>query len=88
MHAWHLYPIRVADRDDLMSELRAEGIGVGIHYPVPLPFVGAFADYGHRRGEFPRAEEAADRLLSLPMHPHLQPAQQERIAALCAAFVA
>ncbi len=87
-HVWHLYPIRVADRDDLMSELRAEGIGVGIHYPVPLPFVRAFADYGHRRGEFPRAEEAADRLLSLPMHPHLQPEQQERIAALCAAFVA
>jgi dTDP-4-amino-4,6-dideoxygalactose transaminase len=86
-HVWHLYPIRVADRDDLMARLRAEGIGVGIHYPVPLPFVGAFAASGHRRGDFPRAEEAADRLLSLPLHPHLSPTQQERIAQLCAAFV-
>ena len=86
-HVWHLYPIRVADRDDLIALMRAEGIGVGIHYPVPLPFVGAFAEYGHRRGEFPRAEEAADRLVSLPLHPHLQPSQQERVAELCAAFV-
>ena len=87
-HVWHLYPIRVANRDELHRALRAEGIGAGIHYPVPLPFTGAFAGLGHRRGDFPHAEAAADRLLSLPLHPHLDRSAQERVAELCRRLVA
>jgi dTDP-4-amino-4,6-dideoxygalactose transaminase len=82
-HVWHQYAIRVAGRDELYAGLRAAGIGAGIHYPVPIPFMGGFAELGHRRGDFPHAEEAAERLLSLPMHPHLTPADQERVAELC-----
>jgi dTDP-4-amino-4,6-dideoxygalactose transaminase len=83
-HVWHLYPVRLTRRDELLDRLRAEGIGVGIHYPVPIAFVGAFRSLGHRRGDFPHAEEAADRLISLPLHPHLTSSQQERVAQICA----
>ena len=47
---------------------------------MPIHLQGAFAQYGHRRGDFPHVEEAAGRILSLPLHPHLSAAQQERIA--------
>ncbi len=79
-HVWHLYTVRLEHRDRLQAGLAERGVGAGIHYPVPLHLVGAFAALGYRRGDFPHAEEAADRLLSLPMHPHLSAAQQERIA--------
>ena len=69
------------DRDRVLAALPA-GIGAGIHYPVPFHLLGAFADLGHRPGDFPNAEEAAARLLSLPMHPHLGVGQQERIAEI------
>ena len=59
---------------------RGRGIGAGMHYPIPIHLQGAFARYGHRRGEFPHVEEAAGRILSLPLHPHLTAEQQERIA--------
>ena len=85
-HVWHLYPIRVSGRDELFAGLRAAGVGVGIHYPVPIPLLGGFAALGHGRGDFPHAEEAADRLLSLPLHPHLTRSDQERVAELCIAL--
>ena len=87
-HVWHLYPIRIAHRDEVFAALRAEGVGVGIHYPVPIAFLAAFVEFGHRRGDFPHAEDAAEHLLSLPLHPHLSESQQERVAALCATLVA
>jgi dTDP-4-amino-4,6-dideoxygalactose transaminase len=77
---WHIYAVRVPDRDRVAEALRAAGIGVGIHYPVPVHLSGAYARLGHRRGSFPVVESAADELLSLPMFPHLTSAQQERVA--------
>ena len=79
-HVWHLYVVRLSDRDRVLDALRARGIGAGMHYPIPIHLQGAFARYGHRRGEFPHVEEAAGRILSLPLHPHLTAEQQERIA--------
>lgn len=76
---WHLYVIRVPDRDRVLREMSALGIGVGIHYPVPIHLQGAFAHLGHRPGEFPAAETAAQEILSLPMHPHLTAADQEQV---------
>lgn len=78
---WHLYVVRLAERDRVMAELGAAGIGVGIHYPTPVPFTDAYASLGVARGTFPVAEAAADRILSLPMFPHLTESQQERVAA-------
>ena len=83
-HVWHLYTIRLAGRDRLLERLRAQGIGAGIHYPLPIHLQGAFSDLGHRRGDFPVAEQAAERLLSLPLHPHLPAGAQERVAEVIA----
>jgi len=79
-HVWHLYVVRLSGRDRVLDALRSRGIGAGMHYPIPIHLQGAFARYGHRRGEFPHVEEAAGRILSLPLHPHLTAEQQERIA--------
>lgn len=84
---WHLYVIRVEERDRVMAELTADGIGVGIHYPTPVHLTDAYAGLGYRRGQFPVAEAAAERILSLPMFPHLLEEQQERVAASLARAV-
>ncbi|GAA1978735.1 DegT/DnrJ/EryC1/StrS family aminotransferase [Microbacterium pumilum] len=76
---WHLYVIRLEDRDRVAAELTEAGIGVGIHYPTPVHLTEAYAGLGYRRGQFPVAEAAADRILSLPMFPHLTQAQQETV---------
>ncbi len=81
-HVWHLYVVRVpaARRDDLVCALNEKGIGAGVHYPVPVHLQGAFRHLGHRPGDFPVAEEAAGQIVSLPIHPHITPAEQERVA--------
>ncbi|MBG6056115.1 dTDP-4-amino-4,6-dideoxygalactose transaminase [Salinibacterium sp. CAN_S4] len=78
--AWHLYVVRVGERERVMSELAAAGIGSGIHYPTPVHLTEAYSSLGYARGQFPVAEAAAGSILSLPMHPHLSAQQQERVA--------
>jgi len=86
-HVWHLYVVRVPDRDRVLKELHGAGIGAGIHYPVPLHLTPAFAGRGYSEGEFPVAERAAREILSLPLFPGITPAQQERVvSALLAAI--
>lgn len=68
---FHLYTIRVRQRDRLQKALLERGIETGVHYPVPLHLQACFRDLGHREGEFPRAERLARETLSLPMHPFL-----------------
>ena len=90
-HVWHLYVVRLADsdiRDRAIKELGAAGIGVGIHYPVPVHLQGAFEHLGHGPGDFPVTERAAETMLSLPMHPHLTADQQEFVVEQLAAVVA
>jgi dTDP-4-amino-4,6-dideoxygalactose transaminase len=87
-HVWHLYVVRVADRDAVLARMNGAGIGAGIHYPVPVHATGAFADSGYRPGDFPVTERAAQEILSLPMFPGIIPAQQERVAEVLAAAVA
>jgi dTDP-4-amino-4,6-dideoxygalactose transaminase len=70
----------VPKREQVLARLQAEGIEAGIHYPTPLHLHGALRDLGYREGDFPVAEKAAREILSLPMHPHLTEAQQERVA--------
>jgi dTDP-4-amino-4,6-dideoxygalactose transaminase len=74
---WHLYVVRVSNRDSVLAELNAAGIGAGIHYPVPVHRTGAFASLG---GSYPVAERLAGEILSLPLFPEITPAQQERVA--------
>ncbi|MCZ6784759.1 MAG: DegT/DnrJ/EryC1/StrS family aminotransferase [Proteobacteria bacterium] len=78
-HVWHLYVIRVPERDRVLAELNGAGIGAGIHYPVPVHLQGAFAQLGCGPGSFPETEKAAGEILSLPLHPGLTEPQQERV---------
>lgn len=78
---WHLYVVRVDERDRVLAQLGDAGIGAGIHYPTVVPFTEAYASLGYRRGQFPVAEAAAASILSLPMFPHLTETQQMRVAA-------
>jgi dTDP-4-amino-4,6-dideoxygalactose transaminase len=77
---YHLFVIQSARRDALRSALLAKKIECGIHYPVPLHLQPALKDYGYRHGDFPISEQLADRVLSLPMHPHLTNLELVRIA--------
>ncbi|WP_235531451.1 DegT/DnrJ/EryC1/StrS aminotransferase family protein [Phycicoccus sp. Soil748] len=78
-HVWHLYVVRVAERDRVLRELQENGIGAAIHYPVPVHLTPAMAHLGGAVGQFPVAERAAGQILSLPMFPGISPGQQERV---------
>lgn len=81
-HVWHLYVVRVPERDKLLALLNQEGIGAGIHYPTPIHLTPAFAHLGHGRGDFPTSERAADALLSLPIYAHITAEQQWRVVSV------
>ena len=80
VHVWHLYTVRVPDRDRVVAALSDAGIGVGIHYPTPVHLSPAFASLGYGPGDFPVTEAAAESLVSLPMFGHITASQQERVA--------
>ena len=86
---WHLYVIQVpARRDEVLATLNRAGIGAGIHYPVPVHLTPAFAGLGYRPGDFPHAEAAAQRILSLPLFPQIRAEQQERVVEVLARGIA
>lgn len=68
---YHLYTVRVANRDNLVKSLNAQGIGAGIHYPFALHELAAYRSLGYRNGDFPIAEAWARRTLSLPLYAEL-----------------
>ncbi|OGW16822.1 MAG: erythromycin biosynthesis sensory transduction protein eryC1 [Nitrospinae bacterium RIFCSPLOWO2_12_FULL_45_22] len=72
---YHLYVIQAEDRDGLQAYLHQKGIGTGLHYPIPLHLQEAYRGLGYREGDFPMAERAAKRVLSLPMFPELSERQ-------------
>jgi dTDP-4-amino-4,6-dideoxygalactose transaminase len=77
---YHLFVVRVADREGLMEQLAAEGIGTAIHYPIPLHLQKAYAGLSYAAGDFPVAERVAREIVSLPMFPTLTAEQQARVA--------
>ncbi|MBT2567569.1 DegT/DnrJ/EryC1/StrS family aminotransferase [Arthrobacter sp. ISL-85] len=80
-HVFHLYVVRVPDRDRVVRELNAVGIGAGIHYPRPIHLLPAYSHLGHRRGDFPTAERHAAEIMSLPLYPGITAQQQEQVAS-------
>jgi dTDP-4-amino-4,6-dideoxygalactose transaminase len=80
VHAWHLYVVQVPRRDHVLEVLHGLGIQAGIHYPVPVHLQPAFRRYGYGRGDFPVTEAAADRIISLPLYPHITAQQQAAVA--------
>ena len=83
---YHLYVIHVPRRDELQQFLTEKGIATGLHYPLPLHLQKAYANNGYKKGDFPIAEQAAERLLSLPMYPHLQSSQIEYVSEMIQKF--
>lgn len=79
-HVWHLFVVRVADRDAVLAALNERGVGAGIHYPDPVHGTPAFAHVA-KFGSLPVSETAATQILSLPLYPHITVEQQERVAA-------
>ncbi|MGJ0391061.1 DegT/DnrJ/EryC1/StrS family aminotransferase [Microbacterium sp. CGR1] len=77
---WHLFVVQVDDREQVMAKMADRGVGVAIHYPTPVHLTDAYSFLGGARGQFPVAEAAADRILSLPMFPHLTAQQQGTVA--------
>jgi dTDP-4-amino-4,6-dideoxygalactose transaminase len=78
---YHLYVVRLADRESTQHSLTAAGIGTGIHYPVALHLSPAYDSLAYRRGAFPISERAAAEVLSLPMFPGLAPEQQRHVVS-------
>jgi dTDP-4-amino-4,6-dideoxygalactose transaminase len=84
---YHLYVVRVQDREGFMSFLQRQNVGTGIHYPIPLHLQKAYAHLGHKPGDFPVTERVAAEIVSLPMFPQLTAEQQEYVAEQVLQFV-
>ena len=79
-HVYHVYAIRVQDRDEVRRYLEQKGIGCGVHYPIPIHLQEACRGLGYTEGALPIAEKLAEEFLSLPMFPELTEEQTEHVA--------
>lgn len=79
-HVYHLFVVRLPDREKAREVLSSRGIGVGLHYPIPLHLQQAYSGLGYRKGDFPESEAAAASILSLPMFPHIT---EEKVDYVC-----
>jgi dTDP-4-amino-4,6-dideoxygalactose transaminase len=82
-HSFHQYVVRVTGgrRDAVQADLKAQGIGSMVYYPVPFHLQECFRSLGHRKGAFPEAERAAAEVLALPIFPGLRPSEQDEVVA-------
>jgi len=76
---YHLYVVKIQDRDKIQKTLADKGIATGLHYPIPLHLQEAYKHLGYKKGDFPVTELHAERLLSLPMFPELTKEQIEYV---------
>jgi len=86
-HVYHQYTIRTEQRDALQRHLAARRIGTTVYYPYPLHLQPLYAHLGHRAGDFPHAERAAQEVLSLPMYPELRKDQIAHVVEAIAEFL-
>lgn len=77
---WHLYVIRVIERDRVVAALNEAGIGAAVHYPVPVHLTAGYSHLRMGPGSHPVAEEAATQILSLPIFPHITADQQQYVS--------
>lgn len=84
---YHLYVIRVRDRDGVKAYLQEKAISTGIHYPIPIHLQPACRDLGYQKGRFPVTEAYAEQILSLPMYAELSLAQMEHVARTIGSYL-
>ena len=82
-HVYHLYVIRIKNRQKVIEQLNSKGIQTGIHYPTSIHLQEAYSYLNYKKGSFPISEQCTDEILSLPMFPELA---QEQISAICNAI--
>jgi dTDP-4-amino-4,6-dideoxygalactose transaminase len=80
-HVYHLYVVRLQQRDSWRARLNDAGVQTGVHYPIPVHLQPAYRDLGYSAGDFPVCEHASREVLSLPMFPELTPAQIGEVAS-------
>jgi len=81
-HVYHIFAVRLAQREAWRARLTEAGVQTGVHYPIPVHLQPAYADLGYERGDFPVSEALADEVLSLPIYPELTDAQIETVAGV------
>lgn len=77
LHVFHLYVVRIPNRDEVLRRMAARGVQCGVHYPVPVHLQKAFQFLGLRPGSFPVTERCAREILSLPLFPGMTADQVE-----------
>ncbi|MDL1958258.1 MAG: DegT/DnrJ/EryC1/StrS family aminotransferase [Deltaproteobacteria bacterium] len=78
-HVYHIYAIRIQNRNKLITALADKGIQCGIHYPIPIHLQGAYCYLGLEKNSFPIAERYSQELISLPMFPELTKEQTKYV---------
>ncbi len=81
-HVYHVYAVRLLQRDAWRARLHEMGIQTGVHYPVPVHLQPAYRDLGYTAGDFPVAEALAGEVLSLPLFPEMTDAQLEEVCGV------
>ncbi len=84
---YHLYVIRVKDRQGLQNYLQENGVATGFHYKFPLHLQKAYSHLGYKKGDFPVAEKVMEEIISLPMYPELTGEQIKYVVELVSQFV-
>ena len=77
---WHLFVVRIPNRDDIIARLDRNGVSWSVHYPVPPHLQTAYKHLSYRNGDFPISERLSNEILSLPIGPHIT---DEQIDAVC-----
>jgi dTDP-4-amino-4,6-dideoxygalactose transaminase len=86
-HVYHLYVVRLAQRDAWRARSCEMGVQTGVHYPIPVHLQPAYRDLGYRAGDFPVSEAVAHEVLSLPMFAELTDEQIALVADVLRAGV-
>jgi len=87
-HIYNQFVLRAERRDDLMAHLKQKGVGAEIYYPVPFHLQECFRYLGHKEGDFPESERAANQTMAIPIYPELTAMQQQEVVDAIASFYA
>ena len=86
-HVFHLFVVRLKDRERVRAALKEQGIDTGVHYPTALPNLAAYKYLGHTPADFPNASAFESQLMSLPMFAELTNEQIDHVASCLAKAV-
>jgi dTDP-4-amino-4,6-dideoxygalactose transaminase len=86
-HVFHLYVIRLKERDRLVEHLKANNIGCAVHYPIPQHLQKCLEHLGYKEGDMPEAERAAKEILAIPIFPEITKEEQDYIISTINGFL-